>query len=86
MRELTSYMYRIQEEIGTIEGGGTQYNNQRGFNLGGQGGFCRGLGRGSFGRGGRGPIIYYNCLGHLARDYLNPCKTYTYCRELDHAT
>jgi hypothetical protein len=70
------------------EGGGPQYNNQRGFNPGGRGGFGRGRGRGSFGRGGRGPIICYNCNqpGHLARDFLNPCTTCMYCRALDHVT
>jgi hypothetical protein len=88
MREHTSYMYKIQEENVVIEGGGPQYNNQRGFNPGNRGNFGRGRGRGNFGRGGRGPIICYNCNqpGHLAHDCLNLCTMCTYCRELDHVT
>jgi hypothetical protein len=88
MREHTSDMYRIQEENVATEGGGQQYNNQRGFNPGNRGNFGRGRGRGNFGRGGRGPIICYNCNqpGHLAHDCPNPCTTCTYCRALDHAT
>jgi hypothetical protein len=72
-------MYRIKEENTTTEGVIPQHNNQRRFIPGGRGGF---------GREGRGLITYYNCnqLGHLAHDYLNPCTTYTYCRELDHET
>jgi hypothetical protein len=44
--------------------------------------------RENFGRGDIEPIKCYNCnqMGHLARDFLNPCKTCTYCRELDHET
>jgi hypothetical protein len=61
LRERTSYMYRIQEENVAVEGGGLQYNNQRGFNQGNKGNFGRGRGRGIFGRGGQGSIICYNC-------------------------
>jgi hypothetical protein len=79
-------MYRIQEKNIVIEGGVPKYNNRRGFNLGNRGGFGIGRGRGIFGRGGRGPIICYNCNQprHLDCDFLNPCTTYTYCREMDH--
>jgi hypothetical protein len=86
MREHTSDMYIIQEENVVTEGG--QYNNQRGFNQGNRGGFGRGRGRENFGRGGRGPIICYNCNQprHLAHDFHNPCTTCTYCRALEHAT
>jgi hypothetical protein len=40
--ECTSDVYRIQEENVTEEGGGAQYNNQRGFNQGNRGKFGRG--------------------------------------------
>jgi hypothetical protein len=88
LRERTSDMYRIQEENTDADGGGAQYNNQRGFNQGNKGNFGRGRGRGNFGRGGRGPIICYNCNqpGHLARDFQNLCTMCTYCRALDHST
>jgi hypothetical protein len=35
---------------------------------------------------GRGYIIFYNCaqLGHLARDYENPCTTCNYCNSFEH--
>jgi hypothetical protein len=52
LRERTSDMYQIQEENTSAEGGGAQYNNQRGFNQGNKGNFGRGRGRGTFGRGG----------------------------------
>jgi hypothetical protein len=42
MRECTSDMYKIQEENVAAEGGGPQYNNQRGFNPGNIGNFGRG--------------------------------------------
>jgi hypothetical protein len=51
MREKTSDMYKIQEENDTTKGGGSQYNNQIGFNPGNRGNFGRGQGRGNFGRG-----------------------------------
>jgi hypothetical protein len=88
MRECTSDMYKIQEENVVAEGGGPQYNNKRGFNLGNKGKFDRGRGKGNFGRGGKEPIICYNCNQprHLARDCLNQCTICTYCRALDHAT
>jgi hypothetical protein len=62
-------------------------NIPRGFNNDGSGGFDIVQGHGGFGKGGRGPIILYNCnkLRHLARDYSNPCVKCMYCRELDHA-
>jgi len=71
-----------------IEGGGPQYKNWRGFNPRNQGGFFRGRRKENFGKGGRGPIICYNCNQprHLAHDCPNICTTYTYCRALDHAT
>jgi hypothetical protein len=86
MRECTSNMYRIQEENVVVEGGGPQYKNQIGFNQGNRGKFGRGRGKGNFGRGGRGPIICYNCNqpGHLDREFPNPCTTCTYCRALNH--
>jgi hypothetical protein len=88
MREHTSDMYRIQEENTAIEGGGLQYNNQRGFNPVNIGKFGRGRGIRTFGRGGRGPIICYNYNqpGHLACDCLNSCTMCTYYRALDHVT
>jgi hypothetical protein len=63
-------MYMIQEENAATEGGGLQYNNQIGFNPGNKGKFSKGRRRGKFFRGGRGPIICYNCNqpGHLACD------------------
>jgi hypothetical protein len=61
MRERTSDMYRIKEDNVASEGGGQQYNNQKGFNPGNNENFGKGRGRGIFGRGGRGPIICYNC-------------------------
>jgi len=75
MREHTSYMYKIQEENATIEGGGPNYNNKRGFNQKNKETFGIGRGGGNFYRGGRRPIICYNCnqLGHLACDYVNLC-------------
>jgi hypothetical protein len=48
---------KIHEENITTKGGGSNYNNQRGFNPGNQRGFGRGRGKLNFGRGGRGPII-----------------------------
>jgi hypothetical protein len=34
----------------------------------------------------RGQIIFYNCAkpGHLARDYQNPCTTYSYYNSFEH--
>jgi hypothetical protein len=51
LREHTSNIYRIQEENIETEGGGAQYNNQRGFNQGNRWKFGRGQRRGNFGRG-----------------------------------
>jgi hypothetical protein len=42
MRGCTSNMYMIQEENATIDGGGPQYNNHRGFTPGNRGNFGRG--------------------------------------------
>jgi len=61
MRECIANSYKIQEENIVVEGGVTYYNNPRGFSQGGKGGFNIGRGRGRFCRGGRGPIICYNC-------------------------
>jgi hypothetical protein len=35
---------------------------------------------------GQGQIICYNCaqLGHLARDFQNPCTTCSYCNTFEH--
>jgi hypothetical protein len=81
-------MYRIQKENVVTEGGGPQYNNERGFNPGNRGGLGRGRGRGNFGRGGRRLIICYSCnqSRHLTWDCPNACTTFTYCRALDRAT
>jgi hypothetical protein len=69
-----------------MEGGGPKYNNQRLFNPVNRGNFGKGRGRGNFGRGGRGPIICYNCnkSEHLDHDFPNPFTTCTYFIYLDH--
>jgi hypothetical protein len=84
MRECTTDAYKVKGE--ESNGGILKHNNPRGYNKGGRGWF-RGHGRGGF-KSGRGPIICYNCdhPGHLKQDCLNPCMTYTYCKQLDHET
>jgi hypothetical protein len=60
MRDCMTNMYMIQEENVVTEEG-WKYNTPRGFNQGNQGGFAKVQGRTNFERGGRGPIVCYNC-------------------------
>jgi hypothetical protein len=84
MHERSRDVYKIQGEI-QQEGNTTQYSFPGRGNFNPCGGF-RGQGRGGGMGQGQGTIIYYNYaqLGHLERDYQNPCTTFSYCNSFEH--
>jgi hypothetical protein len=84
MHESSREAYRIQGEL-YQEGNVAQFNSPGRLKFNPHGGF-RGRGRGGGMGQGRGKIIFYNWaqLGHLARDFQNPCTTCNYCISFDH--
>jgi hypothetical protein len=87
MRDITSYMYMIQEENVAAEWVVHNIIIKEVSIKGTKETLAEARGRGNFGRGGRGLIICYNYnqLGHLDHVTVqNPCTMCTYYRALDH--
>jgi hypothetical protein len=84
MHERSRDVYTIQGEV-QQEGNTTQYNSPGRGNFNPHGGFRGGGGGGGMGQG-QGQIICYNHtqLGHLTRDYQNPCTTCSYYNSFEH--